>query len=271
MNRTAFVTGSASGIGRHLTSALVRRGYSVFATDVDADKLAIAARDEKWPEAQVSYETLDVRDAEAWQRALLAAIARFSEVDLLFNVAGVLRPGFVQDTRASDVDMHFDVNVKGVVHGTRVFSKYFVARRAGHVVNVGSLASLAPVPGLSLYSASKFAVRGFTLAAAQELSPHGVKVSLLMPDAVETPMLELQVDYPEAAMTFSGSRALTVEDIERAIFDEVLPKAPLEVAIPGTRGFLARMATFAPATTSRLGPLFVKAGKSAQAARRAKR
>jgi NAD(P)-dependent dehydrogenase (short-subunit alcohol dehydrogenase family) len=74
-----------------------------------------------------------------------------------------------------------------------------------------SPAAFAPVPGLSLYAASKFAVRGFSLAAAQELRRHGVFVTVVCPDAVRTPMLALQRDYPEAALTFSGPRTLGVE------------------------------------------------------------
>ena len=138
-------------------------------------------------------------------------------------------------------------------------------RKRGHIVNIGSLASLAPVPGLSLYSASKFAVRGFTLAAATELERDGIAVSLVMPDAVQTPMLDLQVAYEEAALTFSGDRTLTVEDIERTILDDVLVHRPLEVTVPAGRGFLARVANSAPALSRRLAPALAKRGKAKQA------
>src|SRR6185295_6401487 len=111
-------------------------------------------------------------------------------------------------------------------------ARRMIPAHRGHIVNIGSLASLSPVPGLSLYVASKFAVRGFTLSAAMELREHGVSVTLIMPDAVETPMLDKQVAYKEAAMTFSGQRPLTVHDIERLIVDTVLPYKPLEAAIP---------------------------------------
>jgi 3-oxoacyl-[acyl-carrier protein] reductase len=150
-----------------------------------------------------------------------------------------------------------------------VVGRYFVANKKGHVVNLGSLASLAPAPGLCLYAASKFAVRGFSLAAAQELEPHGVALSLIMPDAVQTPMLDLQVDYPEAALTFSGAKALTVEDIERVLFEHVLPDRPLEVALPWTRGFISKVALVAPGLMRKVAPLLSAKGRKAQ--ERAKR
>lgn len=187
---------------------------------------------------------------------------------VLLNIAGYLKPGWSWEITTADVDRHLDINVKGVIHGVHVVGKHFVEQKRGHIINSGSLASLAPVPGLGLYSSSKFSVRGFTLAAAQELAPHGVKVTLVMPDAVETPMLDLQVDCEQAAMTFSGPKALTVQDIERAILDVVLPEAPLELPIPFSRGAIARLATFLPAAVVKLGPLFVKLGKRAQAQRK---
>ena len=109
-----------------------------------------------------------------------------------------------------------------------------------------------------------------TLAAATELAEHGVAVSLIMPDAVDTPMLDLQKDYEEAAVTFSGSAPLTVDDVERAFFDVVLPKRPLEITLPLSRGALARVANGAPALGKVLYPLLKKKGLAQQArARRA--
>jgi 3-oxoacyl-[acyl-carrier protein] reductase len=166
------------------------------------------------------------------------------------------------------VDRHVDTNLKGVVHGTRTVGRHFVEKGAGHLINFGSLASLAAVPGLTLYTATKFAVRGFSLASAQELAPHGVAVTLVMPDAVQTPMLELQVDYPEAALTFSGGEPLSVEDIERLLVETVLPHRPLEVALPLSRGALARVATVWPQVAPSLRAALERKGRAAQARRK---
>jgi 3-oxoacyl-[acyl-carrier protein] reductase len=183
---------------------------------------------------------------------------------VVLNIAGFLRPGYVRDFTAKDVDLHFDVNAKGTILGTRAAALRMIPRRSGHIVNFGSLASLAPVPGLSLYSASKFAVRGFSLAAATELREHGVAVTVIMPDAVKTPMLDLQVDHEEAALTFSGERALTVEEIARLLIKRVLPHRPMEVAFPATRGFLARVANSAPEVSRLLAPVLKRRGLKRQ-------
>lgn len=268
MSDVFFVTGCASGIGRHLVRALSHLGHAVVATDVNEVGLAEAAKAGEWPEARVLQRRLDVRSQDDWQASLDAAVARFGHVDVLLNVAGYLLPGWCDALEPAQIDRHLDVNVKGTINGVTIVGRYLAGRGQGHVINIGSLASMAPVPGLSLYSASKYAVRGFTLAAAQELGPKGVKVTLVMPDAVETPMLDLQVGYAQAAMTFSGGRTLTVEDIERAILDEVLPHAPLELTIPFFRGALSRFATFLPSASMWLGPLLSKKGRATQERRK---
>ncbi len=265
-----LVTRAASGIGRQLVHDLAQRGQRVVACDIDARGLERVATDDAWP-ATISRFVLDVRDPAAWTAALDHTLRTFGRFDVLLNVAGFLQPGWVKDLTHDDIDRHLDVNVKGVIHGSQLAARHFLSVGTGQIITLGSLASLAPVPGLSLYSCSKFAVRGFTLALAQELSPHGIKVTLVMPDAVQTPMLDKQVDYDEAAMTFSGrSVPLSVQDVATAILDHAVTHAPLELTLPWSRGMIARLATFLPAAVVSLGPLFVKKGRAAQARLRGK-
>ncbi|MFO0754849.1 MAG: SDR family oxidoreductase [Byssovorax sp.] len=259
-----ILTGCASGIGRHLSGALSSRGHRVLATDVNEVALAEAAEAGGWSKELVRRKKLDVRSEADWDAAFTAAEEAFGGVDVLLNIAGYLHPAYVADVTTKDVDLHLDVNVKGVILGTRAAATRMTLARAGHIVNIGSLASLSPVPGLSLYSASKFAVRGFTLSAAMELKSHGVAVTLIMPDAVQTPMLDKQVGHEEAALTFSGPKALTVEDIERVVLEHVLPDRPLEVALPFSRGALARFANTLPGVAMALAPRLLAAGRKQQ-------
>jgi NAD(P)-dependent dehydrogenase (short-subunit alcohol dehydrogenase family) len=259
-----LLTGAASGIGRHLAGALSARGHRVLATDVDGAALLSARTADGWPRDIVVSRVLDVRHVADWEAALAATLQSFGRLDVLLNIAGYLKPGGCLALSTEEVERHIDVNFTGLVHGTRTIGRYFVERRSGHIINFGSLASLASVGGLALYCATKFAVRGFSLGAAQEFVEHGVAVTVVMPDAVQTPMLELQVDYPEAALTFSGGRPLGVEDIERLLFEHVLPKRPLEASLPFFRGVLARLATLWPELAPALTPALARKGRAAQ-------
>lgn len=245
MSKTYLVTGAASGIGHQLARELLQRGERVLACDINREGMTSLSQS-LTDTARLWVETLDVRDATQWQQLVDQMAERWGSVDVVMNVAGVIRPGYVYEVTPKDVDFHIDINAKGVIHGTHIAARQMLKQGSGHIINIASLAGIAPVPGLPLYSASKFAVRGFTLAVAQELAPMGIKVTVVCPDAVQTPMLDLQVDQEQAALTFSGSRALTVHEVADAILNRVLVKAPLEITLPASRGWLAKLASAFP-------------------------
>jgi len=260
-----FVTGCASGIGRHLAGVLLAAGHQVFATDLDDAALRAHADAMAWPTDRAHTRRLDVSDADAWELVFAEAVATMGAVDVLCNVAGYLLPGRVGRYSVDVVHRHFDVNTKGVVFGTQVAARHMIDRGQGHIINIASLAALAPVPGIALYSASKYAVRGFSLAAAQELREHGVAVTVICPDAVDTPMLDMQIDHDAAAMTFSGNRFLTVADVSHAILTRALGKRPLEIYLPRSRAVLARLADLFPKTALWLRPMLERRGRAKQA------
>lgn len=235
------------------------------ACDVDASALASRHEEDGWGE-KVLERAFDVRAPAAWERAVEACVEAWGGLDVLMNVAGVIRPGWVVDVTTEDVDLHFDVNVKGVVYGTRTGARVMAAQTGGgHIVNIASMASLAPIHGIGLYSASKYAVRGFSLAAAEELRDRGVAVSVVCPDAVRTPMLDLQVDFEEAALTFTAPKFLDPGDVSQLILGKVLTKRPLLVSIPKSRALLARLADLFPGLAHVLSSMLAKKGKKVQA------
>ena len=261
-----LITGCASGIGRHLADVALARGHRVLATDVNFEALVDHAAEAPWPEERARLGELDACNPDDWERLIGIAESEWGALDVVLNVAGYIRPARATEVTVDDVHRHFDVNVKGVVFGTRAAGRRMVESRSGHIVNIASLASLAPIPGISLYSASKYAVRAFSLAAAQELRPHGVAVTTVCPDAVATPMLDLQLDYPEAALTFTAPRVLTVEDLSKVIFGRVLRQRPLIVTLPRWRGWLARLADLSPRSARLLASVMERQGLRKQRA-----
>ena len=261
-DRSFLVTGAASGIGARLCERLAAAGGKVVGADVAAmtPETCAAAK----AAGLVVPVSLDVRDPDRWRAVIAQASDQFGGIDVLFNVAGILAPGYVAELELSDVDRHFDVNTKGVIYGTRLAAEHMLERGGGHVVNIASLASLAPVPGLSLYSASKFAVRAFSLAADMELRPRGVAVTVVCPDAVATPMLDLQRDHEAAALTFSGPRALSVDEVCDALLGRVLTARPMELALPFGRATMARLAGLFPALGAKTEPILRRAGRKKQ-------
>lgn len=239
---TILITGAASGIGAAITEAAAARGHRVIAADLD--QTALEAR---WQNnTSVTAETLDVRSAEAWTELNQRLTQGGEQIDVLINVAGVLRSGQAGELKPEDVDLMIDVNVKGVIFGTNAMAPAMVKRKSGHIINVGSIAALYPTPGTTVYAASKFAVRGFSLAAAGDLKPHGVAVTLFGPGPVKTAMLELQRGDADAALTFSRGRALAPEEVAAAILGPVLKKRPLEYYLPWPDGLLGKLCNSFP-------------------------
>lgn len=261
------LTGCASGIGRHLSLRLLQDGHRVLATDLDFDRLRTVARD--WPCDGAILAPLDVRHAETWEEVMDQAIAAWQGIDVVMNVAGFLRPARIAEASVDDVHRHFDINVKGVVLGTQAAARRMLPAGRGHIINIASMASLAPIPGIALYSASKYAVRGFSLAAAEELRPQGIAVTTVCPDAVATPMLDLQRSYPEAALTFTAPKFLSVEEVASLILGRVLRRRPLLVSLPRSRALLARLADLFPAMQRPIASFLERQGLKRQAAFRA--
>lgn len=257
MSPVALITGAGSGIGQHLAVSLHKQNLKLCLLDIhlDSTKVLIPAS------ADVLFITMDVSSTSAWENMLDEVHKKFNRIDYLFNIAGVVQPGFVYNALLSDIDRHMDINAKGSMYGTKIIGDYMKQQGGGHIINMASLAGIAPVPGIALYTASKFAIRGFSLAAAYEYAPFGVHISVLCPDVVKTPMYDLELQHPdETALVFSGSmNVLTPEDVTREIL-KVLKSKKREVCIPESRGRLSKLASIWPWLADRVRGRLVKKG-----------
>jgi 3-oxoacyl-[acyl-carrier protein] reductase len=260
----AWLTGAASGLGLHLAQCFIDRGWRVAATDVDIEALDSQARDLGWDSDQVIAAQLDVGDSAAWREVSDTVMRQWGRVDVLVNNAGILHPGWLIEATEEDIDRQMNVNFKGVALGSTVVGRLMREQGKGHIINVSSLAGIAPVPGLGLYAASKSATRAFSRVLADELRTDGVDVTVLCPDAIETPMLRMEEQHEEAAMAFSGNRVLSVDDVARVVFDKILVRKPAQVAIPVWRGLLARLADNLPGVARLMQKSLTRRGRSEQ-------
>jgi NAD(P)-dependent dehydrogenase (short-subunit alcohol dehydrogenase family) len=194
---TAIVTGGASGIGRALATELVGRGATVLVTDIDGDGAAQTA------EAIRSQPTglgtaagtarataLDVRDSAAFANVVGRFATDHDGIDFLFNNAGIAISGEVADLTEAHWQRIIDINLMGVIHGVQATYPLMTARGRGHIVNTASLSGLLPSPLLVPYSTTKHAVVGLSVGLRVEAASHGVRVSVVCPGLIETPLLD---------------------------------------------------------------------------------
>lgn len=260
MPQTFFLTGCASGMGRHLTTVLSREGHRVVATDVAEERLEQVATEEGWNPSQVRLFRLDVTNYEEWQSVFQKSAEEWNGIDVTINFAGLLLSSWVTETPLQEIHSQIDVNLKGTIFGTQISARHMIERGHGQIINISSIAGVVPVPGLSIYSASKHAVRAYSLSAALELRKKGVYVTVICPATVHTPMLDNQLHVDAAELYFSGLRILTVKDIEWAI-KKALRKKPMEIFLPRFKVRLFQIVALFPSLGPLVSPIYQWAGR----------
>jgi 2-keto-3-deoxy-L-fuconate dehydrogenase len=182
--KTAFVTAAAQGIGRASAEAFAAAGARVIATDIDDAKLAALAR------GTVSTARLDVMDAAAIAAAAEAAGA----VHVLFNCAGFVHQGTVLEATEQEWDFAFNLNVRSMYRTIRAFLPGMLARGAGSIINIASVAgSLKGVPNRFVYGATKAAVIGLTKSVAADYVTRKIRCNCICPGTVQTPSLDERI------------------------------------------------------------------------------
>jgi 3-oxoacyl-[acyl-carrier protein] reductase len=190
-DKTVVITGGSPGIGLATARAFLEKGAKVAICAQHPERLAAAARElEKLGE--VMAFPADVREFGVVKLFIDEALEHFGAVDVLVNNAGRLTTGDFAGLDLSLIDEVLDTNIKGVVYPTRLVLPHMLARGAGVVVNIASGLGKAGLGGVATYSASKFAVVGFTESVAQEVEGTGVKVYAICPGRVAT---DMQVQY----------------------------------------------------------------------------
>ena len=188
--KTAFVTAAAQGIGRATALAFAAEGEQVYATDLNAAKLAEIVG------PGIRTLVLDVRDTAA----VMAAAEAVGAVDVLFNCAGFVHQGSVLEASEAEFDFAFDLNVKSMMRTCQAFLPGMLARGAGSVINMASVASsVKGIAGRFVYGASKAAVVGLTKSIAADFATSGVRCNCICPGTVQSPSLDERIAANAAA------------------------------------------------------------------------
>ena len=167
--RVAVVTGAGSGIGRATSIELARKGCSLALVDVNEEAMKETGALLEGIASEVSTHVVDVADRARMEALPAAVLSAHGQVDVLINNAGVSVTSDVLEHDLDDFAWILGVNLWGVVHGCRFFLPHLLAAPDAHIVNVSSLCGIVALPSQSAYSATKFAVRGFTEALRCEL------------------------------------------------------------------------------------------------------
>jgi NAD(P)-dependent dehydrogenase (short-subunit alcohol dehydrogenase family) len=257
---SAVVTGAARGIGRAIAVELVRLGHAVVVTDVDAEAVRRTAEEI----GAVAAVAQDVRDPQG-HRDVAAAAQRYGRLAVWVNNAGVGHDGGLLELGEDKIRALVEINLLGPIWGSRAALAAFSnqgGNQGGDLINIASLSGHGPVPGLSVYAATKAAVVSLALSLSWE-TPRNVHVHAVCPDGVATEMVEaMKPDGRAKELVASGGRMLTAEEVARAAV-ALIGSARVVRTLPGHRGAMMRLSSLAPGLTRRLEPLVRSQGRRA--------
>lgn len=251
-DKVVVVTGAGSGIGRALACALSKEKTVLALADIDPDGLQATQKEiGTGTGREFRIYRVDVAKREQVTEFAEKVIRDFGKLDLVINNAGVSSSGRVQDLTYDTLEWTININLWGVIHGTKTFLPYLLERPEAGIVNISSVYGLLGIAGQAAYCTSKFAVRGFTESLRQELSGTKIFVTLVFPGGIKTNIAKnSKTDYPIDGETyriglqqFETMLKTSPEEAAQAIIHGIKHKSPRVLIGKDARqiDFLARI------------------------------
>ncbi len=209
MSSTAVITGASRGIGRAISLRLAQLGYNVFLMARNEDALKDLAAECERMNAGADYLAGELTDEAYMDRAVQSAAEAFGSIDVLVNNAGAVRREAVQDADTSAWREVMDLNFQAVVYLSRMVLPGMIERKSGCIVNMSSISGRTTAAGNAIYSATKFAINGFSGCLYEDVRDHGIKVSSIMPGFVDTDLI--------SGMGMKSGNMITPDDVADAV------------------------------------------------------
>lgn len=255
--KTVLVTGASMGVGAAVARAFAARGANLVLIARGEAGLKALAQELDLGD-RVSVAAMDVTDIDAFEQLLAASQQRFGSVDVLINNAGFHQRGLAESVAAQDLGRMIDVNLKAPIMATRLALPYLRRSSRPAVINVASLAGRTAVPGSATYSATKWGLRIFGLALAEELRGSGIKIANVSPGPIDTGFIMDDIDQV-TDLTFSQPLS-SAEQVAEVVVD-LVTNGKAEQPMPALSGYLTTLTYLAPWLGRALRPALEKKGR----------
>jgi short-subunit dehydrogenase len=240
------ITGASSGIGAATGLLFGRSGYRVVLAARRLERLEALASEIRAGGGEALPVATDLTQLHQIQNLVDSAIDRYGQIDVLFNNAGLGRSKSLKDQEPEkEIELQLRVNVSAVIQTTRAALPHMIKRRHGHIINMSSIAGLMGTPNLSVYSASKYAVGGFSEALRREISRYGIPVSTIHAGAVKTEFAQHAGITRKSGIRTPRFSTLTAEDVARTVLS-VVERPRRAVIIPGPMRFVVWLNLLCP-------------------------
>lgn len=217
--KTIVITGASSGLGEAAARHLADRGAAVVVGARRVERIEALAREINDGGGKAIAVATDVTDRAQVQALVDAAMEAFGRLDVIVNNAGLMPQSPLEGLRVEEWDRMIDVNIKGVLYGIAAALPYFQRQKAGHFINVSSVAGHKVHPNSAVYSATKFAVRALSEGLRQEVKPYNIRTTIISPGAVSSELANTITD-PEVSASmhaFYADIAIPADAFARAV------------------------------------------------------
>jgi len=218
-DKVVVVTGASSGLGEATARLLSMQGATVVLGARRADRLQLLAKDLEARGGKALALTTDVTRREQVKVLVDSAVQTYGRIDVMINNAGLMPQAPLERLKVDEWDRMIDVNIKGVLYGIAAALPHMQRQKAGHFINVSSVAGHRVGPGFAVYAATKYAVRALSEGLRQEVKPYNIRTTVISPGAVATELPDSVTD-PDASKrirTFYEQVAVPADSFARAV------------------------------------------------------
>ena len=228
------VTGGASGIGKEMVKQIVPSGAQVIVVGRTKKTGKAFVKELKKDGYDIEFEQVDMTDAKKVEAMFEGIISTYGRVDYMINNAGIFMGGEIRDTKLKHWYEVLDNNIHATINGTHFAYQCMIKQGYGHIVNVASTAGLIPVPAMGIYGASKYAIVGLTHELRNEAKAFGVKVSVVCPTIINTPLYDTAIYNnvdTQKALQSRGSQQTPEKAAKKIIGGVMKNKATIHTAL----------------------------------------
>lgn len=254
--KIAIITGAAGGIGRKIAELFDQKGIKLVLTDLNMETLMKIS---KTLEQEPLLLTCDITSLDNVKSLIASTVEKYNKIDILVNCVGIIIPSLFEDTSYEDIRTQINVNLMGTIHCTKEVIPMMKEAGGGNIVTISSLAGIVPETYSSIYTATKFALRGLDWTLNLELRDDDIIVSTIFPDSVDTPMLEYEAKHGGSPLTFLHD-PVPPEDVAQGVLKAIL-KEKVEVCVPHLDGILSKFIMCLPSQVKRIWPKYEEEGR----------
>ena len=261
-SKTVIITGASSGIGFSAAKLFAREGANLVLAARSTGKLDELEGELTQYEVKVLKVTTDISKLTDCKNLIKETISTFGGLDILVNNAGYTAQGEFKDIELKEYDQILEVNLKAPIRLTKLALPHLLKSASGRIINVVSILGIFPIPTETVYSATKFGLRGFSYALADELADTNVKVCSICPGPVDTPFI---MEHIEKVHDLVFSTTVSTPDEIGELILKSAKDGKMERIKPGHTGFLAKIGMLIPFLKKLLLPVMILDGKRRKA------